>query len=934
MIKLVNITKKYDQRIVLNQLNLTLPQKGLVAIIGRSGAGKTTLLNILSGLENNYEGTYFFQKQTMPFTSKLLDAFRLLNIGYLFQDFRLFENETVLNNILLPLEVAAFETKENKVQLAKHLLETVSLFNYEKKEVKNLSGGEKQRVALVRALINRPKIILCDEPTGALDEENALRMMELLSKLAKHYLIVIVSHNENLVKQYCEDLYYLKEGKINLIKNSPKQSFNKLNFVYPLIKKKSNEFNLPFLIKLKRAFYLFKTRKTRLVFNNLIMSLGLFGFGLALLLTFSISSKIEESFASVIKPNMIVMSNKEEQPYQGQNYSARFKDLTFIKERYSSFVNYVGVCYQTPFESFFISRDELFISSTPYKIVLPRLTSRQVNDFYLLHELENQGEVFPTNYTTINNDEIIIGLNHNDMASLCYDLRIERNFRSLGNYIKAEKPRITFSIANENWLYDDEQVFHLVGVIETKESTLFHSNPLWSEYVFEERMRLPSIDHFNQNLPWEMTKTYYLKCFSDPSLFLERTLTDKTLHEFLFACATKKQFPTHFLFNNKQSVSRVLVYHLDFKGLNISVLPSLIKKEQGLERFYYTSEKGYYYHPNSFLVGFAQNVIVSISETKLDEVIDLDTFIDGTFSLLDNLPKGVVLGNLQTSLSDGLLFSSNLKNILYGRAPLNYDEVVISEGLMKKLFLSKEILLGDLHIGVNNDQVYYAKGEVEKFYSKHTLKIVGIAQGEQVALHHLNAWPIIYFHTKANIDPFLLIPRHVIFETKLKVKTEDIIKNLNDLYPYYLFTNPVEKINSSLTETMSLLNSSLFLFASLALLTSFFLFFIVIYVTIEENTKDIELYYYLGISQKEILSTFLVSSYVLSSLAFLIASIEIIFSDLMMNYFFKNYFMTNVKFMFDSRPIFIIFVLAFLIAFLATKFAFNYHLRKKNKRSM
>ncbi|MDY0100512.1 MAG: ABC transporter ATP-binding protein [Bacilli bacterium] len=602
MISLKNISISYGKRAVLNNINLDLPKMGFYALVGKSGSGKTTLLNILAGLETSYQGTYYFQKKDLGRKKDYLTSFRLLNIGYLFQDFRLFENETVFNNIVLPLEVATNETNEEKIKLIKYLLNLVGLSSFLNKEVRHLSGGEKQRVALVRALINRPQIILCDEATGALDQKTAKEIMLILQKLSKHYLIIFASHDEDLVNEYCQTKLFLKNGTLK------KQELNNyknehVTFAFPLLNKKREDFVIPLFTKIKRAFSIFKIRKTRLILNNLIMSMGLFGAGLAVLLTTSMNEKIQESFMQVMKPNMIVMSSKEDLPSLSRKYSANFKNVAFIQQRYATFVEYIGVTYQTPFETFFHSCDEFFISSTTYKTMLPRFSSRQIHDFFVLGEKEDESELLPNYKADYNNDELVIGLPYNDMFALCFALKIERSFFSLGQYIKAESPLVTFSVANDEWQYEDEQVFHLSGVMETNEICLFHTNPLWSEYVFEEKMRLPSIDHFQPSLPWEISKTYYLKCYLDPSYFLEKTINDELISAFLFECASQKHFPTHTLNNPTKLLNRLLVYHLDYKHLNVSLLPNIVKNEKNLKNFYYTSDKGYYYHPNSFLMG-------------------------------------------------------------------------------------------------------------------------------------------------------------------------------------------------------------------------------------------------------------------------------------------------------------------------------------------
>jgi hypothetical protein len=143
---------------------------------------------------------------------------------------------------------------------------------------------------------------------------------------------------------------------------------------------------------------------------------------------------------------MIVMSKKgDETPITA--YSASFENVSQIAETYGSWINGIGVSYAVNFESFFQDRDEMFISSTAYKIILPRFSTRQINDFLWLDEIGSNHQIYPFQQASMDNDEIVIGLPHNEMVGVCYSLRIEKNYASLGEYIAVSAPGY-FGIAN------------------------------------------------------------------------------------------------------------------------------------------------------------------------------------------------------------------------------------------------------------------------------------------------------------------------------------------------------------------------------------------------------------------------------------------------------------------------------------------------------
>ena len=214
MIKIVNLVKRYKERLVLKNISHQFPKKGLCIIYGPSGCGKTTLLNCIAGLLP-FEGSIELDhKRLESMSDNELSDMRLKSYGFVFQDFKLFENETVLANLLFPLETIYHLSKEKKMRKCEDLLSLVGLSGYEKQIVNKLSGGEKQRVAIARALINDPKVLLADEPTGALDEKNSVEIMNIIKIIARKSLVIMVSHDQDLTKKYADQIIKMDEGEI------------------------------------------------------------------------------------------------------------------------------------------------------------------------------------------------------------------------------------------------------------------------------------------------------------------------------------------------------------------------------------------------------------------------------------------------------------------------------------------------------------------------------------------------------------------------------------------------------------------------------------------------------------------------------------------------------------------------------------------------
>ena len=209
------IFKTYDGDFyALKNINLKFSSTGLTSIIGKSGSGKSTLLNILLGIEKPSNGKLYFNKKDI---SKMSDVkfskYHLRDISIIFQHYNLFDELTALENIILPLLMKGSK-RAAAIKRAKELLDQFSMKNLTNQKVKTLSGGEKQRVAILRAIATAPKVLLCDEPTGALDHANSENIMQILKKLSASMLVILVSHNKELVKKYSDRIITLKDGQI------------------------------------------------------------------------------------------------------------------------------------------------------------------------------------------------------------------------------------------------------------------------------------------------------------------------------------------------------------------------------------------------------------------------------------------------------------------------------------------------------------------------------------------------------------------------------------------------------------------------------------------------------------------------------------------------------------------------------------------------
>ena len=224
MIEIKNLTKSYDKKCILKNINLKINDNEQVSIIGKSGCGKSTLLRCIARLEKIDKGQILIDNENVNNIKKFYNK-----VGMVFQSFNLFENMTVLENLIIAPVKLKIQTRDEAIKLAKGYLKEINLENKINEYPKNLSGGEKQRVAIIRALMEKPKILLLDEPTSSLDPQMKKEVLELISKLKDYNMtIIVVSHELNFVKDFSSRIIFL-DNKTILSDDTVEGTFNNEN---------------------------------------------------------------------------------------------------------------------------------------------------------------------------------------------------------------------------------------------------------------------------------------------------------------------------------------------------------------------------------------------------------------------------------------------------------------------------------------------------------------------------------------------------------------------------------------------------------------------------------------------------------------------------------------------------------------------------------
>ncbi|MBO5197108.1 MAG: ABC transporter ATP-binding protein/permease [Lachnospiraceae bacterium] len=308
MLQLKDIVKTYItgelKQDALRGVSISFRESEFVSILGQSGSGKTTMLNIIGGLDRYSSGDLIINGvSTKKYKDADWDYYRNNSIGFVFQSYNLIPHQTVLANVEMALTLAGVSKKERR-QRAISVLKKVGLGDHIHKKPNQMSGGQMQRVAIARALINNPDILLADEPTGALDSETSVQIMELLKEIAKDKLVIMVTHNPELADQYSTRIVRLKDGQITSDSNPYKENEAEKK------PEKRKKISMSFLTALSLSFNNLRTKKGRTLLTSFAGSIGIIGIALILALSTGMNAYIADIQKQTMSAYPITISSE------------------------------------------------------------------------------------------------------------------------------------------------------------------------------------------------------------------------------------------------------------------------------------------------------------------------------------------------------------------------------------------------------------------------------------------------------------------------------------------------------------------------------------------------------------------------------------------------------------------------------------------------
>lgn len=843
ILRLEGISKKFGNRVLYKNFSFSFPKSGLFALVGPSGSGKSTLLDMISGIDQNYEGSiYVFGKKLDKRSETSRSYARLTKIGFIHQGYDLLELETALENVTLPLYACSYEKKRLIEKRATDLLSNFGMKKFKKSRIRELSGGEKQRVALARSVSTQARLLLADEPTGALDSLNAVKVYRYLKEISHSCLVLLVTHDEESAYTYADGILRIENEMISYSSNNPIVLEEK-DFLALRVKKRKTLPFVPISFWFKHAIHLFFAKKRRALFSILILSISLLSLGTAIYLSYDANQEIDAAFSSLIGDNCIVMEKEGVGAAITDFSAATIDDIETILSFDSSIANGYGVKYSLDWNQFFPDFDVVYAISGTHKIELNNFSSSIANDF-IFYDSAIELPFYPELPSLLEDDQIILGLPYANMVQLCLELKIARDYETLGEYLLEEEMNILFEVANSSWNYEDNELYSLVGVTRSDKPTIFHTNPLWNSYFFETRMRFPVTDGTDYPYPWVMQKIYYLRSSLNVCDFYDKVRRNKAFAQYLFERDSDDKTEA---VNPLIEQRRYFVYFVKRNSFSFDEI-EMISKKFNLPHYSIYGEQSYISFPSAMMSGFFHSFYLSKEKEELQSLVETLSVLpleqkDFSSNLVDSIKEG----SYRIPFSKSVTISSRIDSLLEGRAPSKANEVVLSKKLYEDLGKPKTIYAsGEIEERESGDYI-------EKDYTIATLKVTGVSESNHDVLFVTKTWSIDFFRDELRMSSFKLEPTQVCFELDDDYR-ESLVDEMKAEFPLYHFENPFASISSSTESVIKFIRIAL-LFASISSLSiSFLLLLTISILSIRENRQEEKMLFTLGISREDICS--------------------------------------------------------------------------------
>ncbi len=800
MIKLLNITKKIKNQTILSNINLTLPETGLIVICGPSGCGKSTLLNIMAGLDDQYDGICLINGKNIRNEE--------IRVPYVNQQNMTLADENLMSNVEISSSFA--NKKISNANFNKLLKELDLRQTLCKQKAKTFSGGENQRLALIMGIAKDSNILICDEITSKLDQKNAELVVKKLQLLAKSKLIVLVTHDYELIKNSYQILIRMEDGKI-LSYEQRKETIGSdkhANFAY-------KKLNIKKIIPI--VFHKIVAKKRRVSLCIGLLSTGLVAFSLSLFISNVLKKNLSEAFSSLFGKNEVVMRYKlknEEKKLTDVNY----EEYKYILSHYTEYFSSIGVDYKTNIDGILPQNDCQILRGNK-SLYMPNLKIGEINCFEYIEG-------------TLDNDEIILSLSQIDLKNICLFLNLSNtNVNLLNNFLMSNTILMSFKVGNISWNYSDTITFKISKIENDEETKIKHSNPLFNQYIYEDLMRFKNIDEIVEEVPWALDKQYFLRAY-DVKNFLRYSFSDDFFKKYLPA-----QYKDFIKFYDCQALS------INNNDIALNILNKVETNNIKL-----STNGSYLILENAAMSGFSSDFLLTNDALLLDNTVEFNSSVEKGKSL--KYPSEIYVGNITNLAAKNINFSSDLSNIR-GNLPTQTEEIVISTRLATEMF-GKDWENQDVYVAFLKNKID-SNNVIKNYFSRAKLKVVGVVESEQYLIYQNFYWLISFFRDYLEIENQNLLVDAVQFTITEHINSADFVAKLNS-NEIFTYKNVTENISSTIQDSIDILRCILLVFSAFTTCLAILMLILILYLFNKENKNDFAAIYAMGGKHRDVMN--------------------------------------------------------------------------------
>lgn len=922
MISIRKLTRRFYKKQALSDVNLLLPRQAMIGIYGHSGSGKSTLVKAIASLIK-YEGTIQVYEEKIEQLNQSQQArYRLEQVGIVYQTYRLFEFETVAWNVKLPLILLGYQ---DKVAIDTHVNDTLRKLNIShliNRKVATLSGGEKQRVALARTIVKQPRIILADEPTAALDHQNKNLVMECLTNISCHRLVIIVSHDYHLLAQYCDKIYKMQDGKIHsqeMIVKSKKPT-HKSGKRLPRFRSRGT---LPLSFCIHHAILDFKDHKWRHLLSQTMLIISLLALGIGIQVTSAINSQIKATITSLIgHSGLQVTSRQANTTGLGHVFAAEQSTVTQVCQRHTDLCDDVGVMYRTNINEFFPDRNQIFIISEGPIATLSSLTAQHLAEPLMFDELglENM---------QLNHDEIALMVSESDIKIIAKKLSVSPQIDMINQILREKNIFVGAGFANHAWRYEDEQIWRLKKIFLGETAHIVHNSVRFNQFILEISMRFPATTdlYSKSQLPWMLKKVFYLKT-TNPVSLMEQLDQDLTLSSLRFDHTDQTYLRNYCSFIGRCKTNRIMVLIDPYSKISLSHLHYINKAESRLSEPILTSSGGYLLYPESMFAGFSNETFFATSQQLIDNIIDwVDPYQIG---MIDELPPNCARGYYQDQSASAVKLKQLYATSYLGKPPSNTQEIAISQGLARQLNIPLDALGTQIYIANRMIIGRNELGIVSEFITTQQT-LTAISDDNSLAIYGSPFWSIIYYRDELGINNDLLRIERAYYagETSFLNLSSRRIKAT---FAHLDTSFPQDEIAESLNGVTNKLELGIYALALIAGFNSILLASIVLQMAWLDIKKDRTLLHELGAHDTHINRLINVRAGLILCSAFITSVIQMSFISGLIDRLLANYFHTVFRYTIPGQAILAMGIFC-ILSYLALKLIMRRHQRAQDEKN-